>query len=476
MKSRMRFMNKKSIIASTLLAVTLGLGGCGGGNSSNTDANVASLSGPPSAPPAQLTQAAPSADIVTFNASRNDYIIKTNAYGFSIVNKASSSDTTNLTSTQTTVKFNDFTVSLLAGNKSKTIAQKDLDTLIELYIAFFNRVPDAEGMIYWIGTIKDGRTIEQLADNFYTSAIDPKLSAVTGYTPNMSTEEFVRKIYKNVLGRDEVDQGGLDYWSAEIISGRKSRGNLIRDIIDAAHGSKKNNPAYGWVTDLLDNKVIVGKYFSIQHGLNYNTANESITKGVEIAALVTPTDTTAAKSKIGITDTALDLNLAKLIPQVMINTSMGSILVELDPIKAPITVTNFLRYTDVGFYSNKIFHRVISNFMIQGGGLTTSYVPASTYAPIKLEANNGLSNLRGTIAMARMNDDDTATSQFFINVVDNPFLNPSANSSGYAVFGRVIAGLDVVDKIKVVPTERNKYGYIDAPKTTVLINSVTRAN
>jgi cyclophilin family peptidyl-prolyl cis-trans isomerase len=474
MKSRMRFMNKKSIIANTLLAVTFGLGGCGGGDSSNTGTDVAALSGPPSAPPAQP---APSADVVTINASRNDYIIKTNAYGFSIVNKASSSDVTNLSSTQTTVKFNDFTVSLLAGNKSKTIDQKDLDSLIELYIAFFNRVPDAEGMIYWIGTIKEeGRTIEQLADNFYTSAINPEVSDITGYTASMSTEQFIRKIYKNVLGRDEVDQKGLEYWTKEIESGAKSRGNLIRDIINAAHGSKANNPEYAWVTDLLVNKVIVGKYFSIQLGLNYNTRNESILNGNAIAKLVSPTDTTAAKNGIGITDTALDLTLAKLIPQVMINTSMGNILVELDPIKAPITVTNFLRYTDIGFYSNKIFHRVISNFMIQGGGLTTSYVPASTYFPIKLEANNGLSNLRGTIAMARMNDDDTATSQFFINVVDNPFLNPSVNSSGYAVFGRVIAGLDVVDKIKVVPTERNKYGYPDAPKTTVLINSVTRAN
>lgn len=472
MKLRMQFTNRKSLIASTFLAVTLALSGCGGNNSKDTSTEVAMLSGPPVAAAAP---AEPSADTVTINASRNDYLIKTNAYGFSLVKKATPSDIMNLSSTQTTVRFNDFTVSLLAGNKSKTIAQKELDTLIELYIAFFNRVPDAEGMIYWIGTIKGGRTMEQLADNFYTSAIDPKLSAVTGYTANMGTEEFVRKIYKNVLGRNEVDQEGLNYWSGEIDSGRKSRGNLIRVIIDAAHGSR-SNVNYAWVADLLDNKVIVGKYFSIQHGLNYNTPNESISKGMEIAALVQPTDSAAAKNKIGITDTALDLNLAQLIPQVLISTSMGNILVELDPIKAPITVTNFLRYTDVGFFSNKIFHRVISNFMIQGGGLTTNYVQASTYAPIKLEANNGLSNLRGTIAMARTNVNDSATSQFFINVVDNLFLNQSASNPGYAVFGKVISGMDVVDKIRVVPTEQNIFGYADAPRTNILINSVTRAN
>ena len=471
MKLRMQFTNRKSLIASTFLAVTLILSGCGGSNSTDASAELAMLSGPPVA----AAPAEPSADTVTINASRNDYLIKTNTYGFSLVKKATPSDIMNLSSTQTTVRFNDFTVSLLAGNKSKTISQKDLDTLIELYIAFFNRVPDAEGMIYWIGTIKNGRTIEQLADNFYTSAIDPKLSAVTGYTANMSTEDFVKIIYKNVLGRNEVDQEGLNYWSGELNSGRKSRGNLIRFIIDAAHGSK-NNPEYGWVADLLDNKVIVGKFFSIQHGLNYSTPSESILKGVEIASKVTRIDTTEAKNKIGITDTALDLNLAQLIPQVLISTSMGNILVELDPIKAPITVTNFLRYTEVGFFSNKIFHRVISNFMIQGGGLTTNYVQASTYAPIKLEANNGLSNLRGTIAMARTNVNDSATSQFFINVVDNLFLNQSASNPGYAVFGKVIAGMDVVDNIRVVPTERNIFGYSDAPKTNILINSVTRVN
>lgn len=174
MKLRMQFTNRKSLIASTFLAVTLILSGCGGSNSTDASAELAMLSGPPVA----AAPAEPSADTVTINASRNDYLIKTNTYGFSLVKKATPSDIMNLSSTQTTVRFNDFTVSLLAGNKSKTISQKDLDTLIELYIAFFNRVPDAEGMIYWIGTIKNGRTIEQLADNFYTSAIDPKLSSV----------------------------------------------------------------------------------------------------------------------------------------------------------------------------------------------------------------------------------------------------------------------------------------------------------
>ncbi len=460
----MKFINTKTFLASAICGLALVLSGCGGNDLTSTkEASSITLSGPPSAAPADTTT-------TTIDTSRNVYAIKRSSLGFSLINKGVAGGTTVLPANQTTVKFNDFTVSLLAGDKSKTIAQSDLDKLIELYIAFFNRVPDAEGMIYWIDTIKAGRTIEQLADNFYTAAIENPTD--TGYAANMSTEEFVRKIYKNVLGRNEVDQGGLNYWSEELNSGRKSRGNLVRFIIDAAHGFK-NNAEYGWVADLLDNKVIVGTYFSIQQGLSYNTGSESITKGMEIAALITPTDTTAAKSKIGVTDSTLDLRIPQPIPQVLINTSMGNILVELNPEKAPITVANFLRYTDVGFYSNKIFHRVINNFMIQGGGFTTSLVQSSTYAPIKLEVNKGLSNTRGTIAMARTNVFDSATAQFFINVVDNGFLD--TNGGGYAVFGQVVSGMDTVDKIKVVPTMT--YGGLqDLPVTPIIINSVTRAN
>lgn len=460
----MKFINTKIFLASAICGLALVLSSCGGNDLASTkEASSITLSGPPSAAPADTTT-------TTIDASRNVYAIKRSSLGFSLINKGVAGGTTVLPANQTTVKFNDFTVSLLAGDKSKTIAQSDLDKLIELYIAFFNRVPDAEGMIYWIDTIKAGRTIEQLADNFYTAAIENPTD--TGYAANMSTEEFVRKIYKNVLGRNEVDQGGLDYWSGELNSGRKSRGNLVRFIIDAAHGFK-NNAEYGWVADLLDNKVNVGTYFSIQHGLSYNTGSESIIKGMAIAALITPTDTTAAKNKIGITDSTLDLRIPQPTPQVLINTSMGDIVVELNPEKAPITVANFLRYTDVGFYNNKIFHRVIGNFMIQGGGLTTSLAQSSTYSPIKLEVNKGLSNLRGTIAMARTNVLDSATAQFFINVVDNAFLDTSGG--GYAVFGKVISGMDTVDKIKVVPTMT--YGLLEnLPVTPVLINSVTRAN
>jgi peptidyl-prolyl cis-trans isomerase A (cyclophilin A) len=158
-------------------------------------------------------------------------------------------------------------------------------------------------------------------------------------------------------------------------------------------------------------------------------------------------------------------------PRVTMGTSLGNIVFELNPAKAPITVDNFLNYVESGFYVNKIFHRVINDFMVQGGGFTSDLVQATTQAPIKLEVGNGLSNIRGSIAMARTNVADSATSQFFINVVDNLTLDTS--SGGYAVFGKVITGLDVVDKMKIVPTTQ-RMGMQDVPVTNIFINTMVQ--
>ena len=159
-------------------------------------------------------------------------------------------------------------------------------------------------------------------------------------------------------------------------------------------------------------------------------------------------------------------------PVVVMETSLGTIKLELDPQKAPISVKNFLDYANSGFYNGTIFHRVINGFMIQGGGFTADLTPKPTKPPIKNEADNGLKNGRGTIAMARTAIPDSASSQFFINVVDNDMLNrPKPDGYGYAVFGKVIEGMDVVDKIKAVKTGMNK-GFRDVPETTVVIKSV----
>ena len=159
-------------------------------------------------------------------------------------------------------------------------------------------------------------------------------------------------------------------------------------------------------------------------------------------------------------------------PQVKLTTTKGDIILELFPDKAPKTVENFLNYVDLGFYNGLIFHRVIKGFMIQGGGMTPDMKRKETLPPIKNEADNGLKNVRGTIAMARTAQPHTATSQFFINTVDNFNLNfrnkQSTSAWGYCVFGKVVKGMEVVDAIENLPTGK-KQGYDDVPKIDVII-------
>jgi cyclophilin family peptidyl-prolyl cis-trans isomerase len=155
---------------------------------------------------------------------------------------------------------------------------------------------------------------------------------------------------------------------------------------------------------------------------------------------------------------------------VRFETSLGNFTLELDAAKAPISVENFLAYVDDGFFDGLIFHRVIPGFMIQGGGMLPDMSQKKNKAPIKNEATNGLKNLRGTIAMARTNDPHSATSQFFINLADNDFLNASPGNPGYAVFGRVVDGLDTIDRIAKERTARRK-GHDDVPATDVVIQS-----
>ncbi len=163
-------------------------------------------------------------------------------------------------------------------------------------------------------------------------------------------------------------------------------------------------------------------------------------------------------------------------PRVIIETSHGKIVLELNKSKAPVSVENFLRYVNEGFYDNTIFHRVISNFMVQGGGFTKNLQKKEVHDAIQNEANNGLKNERGSIAMARTSAPHSATAQFFINVVDNDFLNHSAPTSrgwGYAVFGKIVEGIEVADKISKVSTGAQRPFRSDVPKEAVIMKTVT---
>ncbi|MDD5176976.1 MAG: peptidylprolyl isomerase [Sterolibacterium sp.] len=162
-------------------------------------------------------------------------------------------------------------------------------------------------------------------------------------------------------------------------------------------------------------------------------------------------------------------------PRVIFATTLGNITVDINPHEAPLTVSNFLNYVQTGFYSNTLFHRVIAGFVAQGGAFTTGLtVKPGTLAPIPIESNNGLTNLRGTIAMARTSEPNSATSQFYFNLVDNPALDyKDPSNPGYAVFGKIVQGLDVMDAIGAVPTNTLN-GVPDIPVTDVVVRTVLR--
>ncbi len=160
-------------------------------------------------------------------------------------------------------------------------------------------------------------------------------------------------------------------------------------------------------------------------------------------------------------------------PRVALHTNQGDIVIELEATKAPLSTRNFLEYTNSGFYNGTVFHRVIQHFMVQGGGYTADLQQKPARAPIQNEAKNGLSNLRGTVAMARTGDPHSAAAQFFINVVDNQRLDFVSDANGmtwgYAVFGKVVEGMDVVDKIRAIPTSGQGPFRTDVPTTPVII-------
>ena len=162
-------------------------------------------------------------------------------------------------------------------------------------------------------------------------------------------------------------------------------------------------------------------------------------------------------------------------PRILMKTNLGELTIELNSEKAPITVENFLHYVNDNFFTNTLFHRVIPGFMVQGGGFTTEFEQKEGIAPIKNEADNGLKNTRGSIAMARTSDPHSASSQFFINLADNGFLNhtsPTSQGWGYTVFGQVVDGLELIDTIAKQKTGRRQ-GHDDVPTEDVVIESIT---
>lgn len=248
------------------------------------------------APPA-LMQAPPiiAATSVTFHGPRSNYTITVNGSNRTIVDKVGTDGSVTIGADIKQLLFTDISINLEIPAKSLEISNENLNSLVELYIAYFNRVPDANGLSYWIGQLKAGMSLDQIGESFYAAAI--LYSTQTGYSATMSNTDFVTLVYKNVLGRTSPDKEGLDYWSKSLSSGVATRGTLIRSMLNSAH-TYKGDATYGWVAQLLDNKIQVGRDFSVTQGISYISDTDSITKGMAITATITPTDISLASALI----------------------------------------------------------------------------------------------------------------------------------------------------------------------------------
>jgi peptidyl-prolyl cis-trans isomerase A (cyclophilin A) len=227
---------------------------------------------------------------------------------------------------------------------------------------------------------------------------------------------------------------------------------------------------YVGVTELKN-----GITFSVSNCSDFTQITSSNPSYLAYSCFVTATGSMLFTAKDVAGNQILAKNYTIPEPQVSVLTDLGGIVLELNPTAAPISVKNFLKYVQDGFYSGSIFHRVIPGFVVQAGGFTAGLSPkTSSYSAITLESQNGLSNLRGTLAMARTSDPNSATSQFYMNLQDNLNLDYSGpNNLGYAVFGKVLSGLDVIDKIATMPTT-SLNGYSDVPANDIVITSMTR--
>jgi hypothetical protein len=242
------------------------------------------------------------ADIALYSGARASYAVSKASGGYAVADKTGVVGTDSLAAIER-IQFDDMSVNLTAGNVAGSISTAQLNSLVELYIAYLNRTPDADGMVHWIGKLKAGQSLDQIGQQFYESAVF--FGNLTGYSATSTNTDFVKKVYSNVLGRDNPDTQGVNFWSAKLASGEETRGSLVSDMLISAH-SFKGRTDYGWVADLLDNKIAVGKLVAIDKGLVYNAAADNITHGMAIVDAITPSSTTAAVALIGVSD-GLDL-------------------------------------------------------------------------------------------------------------------------------------------------------------------------
>ena len=228
----------------------------------------------------------------------------TNGGGSFVVSHKTGTDGVDTLSQMERIRFSDKTVDLSVPALAAAVQADTLKEVVELYAAFFNRVPDSEGMAFWLAQALAGTPTASMADAFYGAAI--QYAGLTGYSSEMSSSDFVTLIYRNVLGRSTVDADGLAHWTGRLASGTETRGSLVQSILESAH-TFKGDSQFGYVADLLDNKYFVGKLFAVDMGLSFNSPETSIAQGMRIAEAVTPTDTGVAIALIGVEPADLDI-------------------------------------------------------------------------------------------------------------------------------------------------------------------------
>ena len=244
-------------------------------------------------------------DTAIFNGNLANYTLTKSGGTYTVRTSIGTDGTDTLTNVEM-LKFTDVTVNLQAKSIAAAAPLTDVQRISELYVAFFNRTPDADGLAYWIGQKMAGKSINQISEAFYNVGASSTYSGLTGFSTSMTNVDFLNVFYKNALGRpDGTDAGGLAYWNAKLADGSSTRSSLANDILHSAH-TFKGDPTWGWVADLLDNKIAVSNTIAVEWGLTYNT--DAYSRGVAIAAAITPTDTTVALALVGVL--AVDLNIA----------------------------------------------------------------------------------------------------------------------------------------------------------------------
>ena len=234
-------------------------------------------------------------DQVVYAGDLSAFQIKRTSTGIEVTDRAGTTDT--LKNVERLV-FDDMGLNLTVKATASTLPTSTVARIMELYIAFFNRTPDADGLEYWIGQARQGLSIDRIAETFY--AAGTQYAALTGFSSTMRDADFVNVIYRNVLGRPEgADAGGLQHWTQALQSGASSRGTLVSTILTAAHGFK-GDATWGWVANLLSNKVTVANTLAVDWGLNFSSPEKAITQGMAIAAAITPTDSTSAIELMGL--------------------------------------------------------------------------------------------------------------------------------------------------------------------------------